>query len=75
MNRPESPAKDGYTREERLILASIRAKSGRTCRNCSWLVSKGGHRGCFPEGAYRKWLSADEFNSGCDQFVARGEKK
>jgi len=59
---------NGYTPEELLVLASLRRGSGRTCRNCRWYRPKGKHRGCFPEGSYRKWLSPEEFESGCDGF-------
>jgi hypothetical protein len=57
-----------YTREEMLVLASLRRSSGRTCRNCEWFARKGTQRGCFPEGVYRKWLSSEEYESGCDLF-------
>lgn len=71
-------AKDGsqdYTREEMLVLANLRRSSGRTCRNCAWFSAKGSHRGCFPDGRYRKWLSPEEYESGCDRYSARDEKK
>lgn len=50
------------------MLASLRRGSGRTCRNCRWYMPKGKHRGCYPEGRYRKWLSPEEFESGCERF-------
>ena len=59
---------DDFTEEERIILASLRKKTGRTCVNCRWLVNKGQHRGCYPEGKYRKFLSKSEFESGCDEY-------
>jgi len=61
---------DAYTREELLVLASLRRSSGRTCVNCAWYRASGRHRGCFPEGRYRKWLSPEEYESGCDKFAA-----
>jgi hypothetical protein len=64
-----------YTREERIVLAGMRRRSGRTCRFCAWYVPKGAQRGCYPEGKYRKWLSAEECESGCDRFSPRAEKK
>jgi len=64
-----------YTREERLILASLRQRSGRTCRSCAWFVPRGKQRGCFPEGKYRKWLSPEEYDSGCEVFRAIEPKK
>lgn len=60
--------KRDYTREEMLVLASLRRGSGRTCKSCAWFVSRGRHMGCFPEGRYRKWLSPEEYESGCDSF-------
>lgn len=57
-----------YTREELLVLASLRKRSRRTCRYCAHFVQRGGQRGCFPEGDYRKWLSAEEYEAGCDGF-------
>jgi len=66
---------DEYTREERLVLAALRQRTGRTCINCRWLQAKGKQRGCFPQGAYRKWLSAEEFESGCDRYAARDGKR
>jgi hypothetical protein len=65
----------GYTREELLVLASLRSTTGRTCRNCVWFVARGKHRGCFPAGRYRKWLSPEEFDSGCDMFSKMETKK
>jgi len=67
--REGGAAGDGYTREEMVVLASLRRRSGRTCRNCRWYAAKGNHRGCFPEGKYRKWLSPEEYASGCDKFA------
>ncbi|MCX6658538.1 MAG: hypothetical protein NTY62_07655 [Euryarchaeota archaeon] len=64
----------GYTAEEMLVLGSLRISSGRTCRNCAWYRARGTHRGCFPDGKYRKWLSPEEFESGCDMFLKREEK-
>jgi hypothetical protein len=32
---------------------------------------RGQQRGCFPEGKYRKFLSPDEYDSGCERFAAR----
>jgi len=63
-----------YTREELLVLASLRRSSKRTCRYCAWYVQKDGQRGCFPEGRYRKWLSPEESESGCDGFSAKEKK-
>ena len=59
---------DDYTEEERKVLASIRKSSGRTCVNCEWHNQRGNHHGCYPEGRYRKFLSASEFEAGCDSF-------
>jgi len=64
-----------YTPEELVVLASIRRCAGRTCRSCAWYVAKGGHKGCWPNGKYRKWLSQKEFESGCEIFSALSEKK
>ena len=64
---------DDFTEEERIILASLRKKTGRTCVNCKWLVKKGQHRGCYPEGKYRKFLSKSEFESGCDGYASSDE--
>ncbi len=64
-----------YTREEMLVLASLRKSSGRTCKDCAWFSAKGGHRGCFPLGKYRKWLSAEEYESGCDKFSSRDDSQ
>lgn len=66
---------EGYTREEMLVLSSLRRSSGRTCRSCKWCSAKGQQRGCFPEGKYRKWLSPEEYSSGCDRFAPAKEKK
>ena len=60
-----------YTREEMIVLASVRKSSGRTCRRCAWFVAKGGHKGCYPNGKYRKWLSQNEYESGCDMFAPK----
>ncbi|MBN1677960.1 MAG: hypothetical protein JW880_05415 [Candidatus Thermoplasmatota archaeon] len=68
MDGRDGAGRDDYTREELVVLASLRRVSGRTCRNCRWYVAKGDHRGCFPDGKYRKWLSAEEFSSGCERF-------
>jgi hypothetical protein len=64
-------AEEGYTREEMVILASLRRKTGRTCVTCEWYSARGNHRGCFPDGKYRKWLSPEEYASGCDLFLKR----
>jgi hypothetical protein len=61
----------GYTREEIIVLGSLRRGSGRTCKSCEWYSARGKNRGCFPEGKYRKWLSPEEFSSGCDMFMKR----
>ena len=61
-----------YTREEMLVLAALRRSSRRTCRYCAFYLQKGKQRGCFPNGNYRKWLSPEEFESGCDGFDAKG---
>jgi hypothetical protein len=63
--------KDEYTREERLVLASRRRSTGRTCRSCRWLSMRGQQRGCFPEGKYRKFLSSEEYDSGCELFAKK----
>jgi hypothetical protein len=68
-------SEDEYTREERIVLAGIRRGSGRTCCNCAWFVSKGRQRGCFPGQKYRKWLSFEEFGSGCEMFQPKSDKK
>jgi len=68
-------ADEDYTKEELVVLASLRQRSGRVCRNCRWYVSKGTQKGCYPEGKYRKWLSADEFRSGCQAFSPREKDK
>lgn len=67
-------SESGYTEEEMLVLGSLRRSSGRTCRNCAWYKARGTHRGCFPDGKYRKWLSPEEFESGCDIFLKREAK-
>jgi hypothetical protein len=69
MDRRRDAPSEGYTREELVVLASLRRSSGRTCRSCRWYTPKGRQRGCFPEGKYRKWLSPEEFASGCDRFT------
>jgi hypothetical protein len=61
----------GYTRDEQRFLAGLRRSGGRTCRRCKWLSMRGQQRGCFPEGKYRKFLSADEYESGCELFSPR----
>jgi hypothetical protein len=71
---PSQTNHEGYTREELIVLAGIRRGSGRTCCNCAWFVAKGRQRGCYPEGKYRKWLSFEEFTSGCDFFRAKDDK-
>jgi hypothetical protein len=63
-----------YTKEELIVLARLRGRSGRTCRDCKWFRPKGKHRGCFPEEKYRKWLSEEEFNAGCELFSPAEEK-
>lgn len=60
-----------YTREELLVLASLRRSSGRTCRSCAWYVARGKQRGCYPKGSYRKWLSPEEYESGCELFSSK----
>lgn len=60
-----------YTEDERRFLAGLRMTSGRTCRRCKWLSMRGQQRGCFPEGKYRKFLSATEYDSGCELFAPR----
>ena len=62
-----------YTLEERKVLASLRKASGRTCSECQWYSVRGKHKGCFPQGKYRKFLSQSEFESGCDLFRAKNE--
>jgi hypothetical protein len=59
-----------YTKEELEVLAKVRRDSGRTCSRCAWYRQSGGHRGCFPGGKYRKWLSGKEFEAGCEFFEA-----
>jgi hypothetical protein len=68
-------ADEDYTREERIVLAGIRRGSGRTCVNCAWFVPKGRQRGCFPGQKYRKWLSYEEYGSGCELFRPKEDKK
>ena len=75
MNNSTRNTEDGYTREELIVLAGIRRGSGRTCGNCAWFVSKGRQKGCYPDGRYRKWLSVQEFDSGCELFLPKSEKK
>ncbi|MGD9963372.1 MAG: hypothetical protein AB7S97_05680, partial [Thermoplasmata archaeon] len=60
-----------FTEDERRFLAGLRRTSGRTCRQCKWLSMRGQQRGCFPEGRYRKFLSAAEYDSGCELFAPR----
>lgn len=62
------PQCDDYTKDEMLVLASLRRTSKRTCAYCAWYVPKGNQKGCFPLSKYRKWLSPEEFESGCDRF-------
>ena len=62
-----------YTLEEREILASLRRKSGRTCIKCIWYTNKGQHRGCYPDGKWRKFLSKSEFEAGCDSYSSGKE--
>jgi len=69
MPRSERPGSD-YTKEELEVLAKVRRDSGRTCPRCAWYRQSGGHRGCFPEGKYRKWLSEKEYAAGCHLFSA-----
>jgi len=59
---------DDFTNEEKAVLASLRRSSGRTCASCAWYESRGKHRGCFLQGKYRKWLSPEEYRSGCFEF-------
>jgi len=59
-----------YTREEMLVLASLRRSSNRTCMHCAYYLQRGRQRGCFPDGSYRKWLSPEEYELGCDRFKA-----
>jgi len=63
-----------YTNEEMILLAQLRRSSGRVCRNCQWYSDRGKHKGCFPDGKYRKWLSPEEFEAGCDAFKERPKK-
>ena len=74
MIRSNRPTKGEYTKEEMLVLASLRRSSGRTCRDCAWFAPRGSQKGCFPEGEYRKWLSPEELDLGCDRFVKRAKK-
>lgn len=67
--RTNRTPKDDFTDEERMILASLRKKSGRTCVKCRWYETKGQHKGCYPEGKYRKFLSKTEFEAGCDLYT------
>ncbi len=68
--RPDGKDRD-YTDDELRFLADLRGASGRTCRRCKWLSMRGQQRGCFPDGKYKKFLSAKEYESGCDLFVPR----
>jgi len=72
--RPARRPELEYTREELEVLARVRRDSGRTCALCAWYRSSGGHRGCFPEGKYRKWLSGKEYEAGCSLFLAGKER-
>ena len=65
------PEEGDYTREERLLLAPRRRETGRTCRSCRWLSMRGQQRGCFPGGKYRKFLSSEEYDSGCSLHEMR----
>lgn len=62
-----------YTLQEREILRSFRSKSGRTCIKCIWYTKKGQHRGCYPDGKWRKFLSKSEFEAGCDSYSSGKE--
>ena len=62
-----------YTLQEREILGSLRRKSGRTCIKCIWYTKKGQHRGCYPDGKWRKFLSKSEFEAGCDSYSSGKE--
>lgn len=62
-----------YTLQEREILTSLRRKSGRTCIKCIWYKKKGQHRGCYPDGKWRKFLSKSEFEAGCDSYSSGKE--
>lgn len=73
MVRRDFGREEDYTREERIVLASLRRTSGRTCRKCAWYMQKGNHKGCFPMGKYRKWLSHEEFASGCERYAPKSE--
>ncbi len=75
MEPANKPTDESYTHEERIVLASLRMSSRRTCKYCAWLSMRGQQRGCFPEGKYRKFLSPDEYDSGCERFAARDSKK
>jgi hypothetical protein len=68
MAGPVQREDDAYTKDEQRFLAGLRRSSGRTCRRCKWLSMRGQQRGCFPEGKYRKFLSAEEYESGCERF-------
>jgi hypothetical protein len=67
----EDEGPDGYTADERRFLADLRKTSGRSCRECRWLSMRGNQRGCFPDGKYRKFLSKDEYEAGCDRFESK----
>ena len=71
MPAPSGDDQDDFTEDERRFLAGLRRTTGRTCRRCKWLSMRGQQRGCFPEGKYRKFLSAAEYESGCDMFGPR----
>jgi hypothetical protein len=66
---------EGYTKDELAFLSEVRKRDGRTCRHCAWLSVRGNQRGCFPQGTYRKFLSAQEYEAGCLEFVRRGDAK
>jgi hypothetical protein len=66
-----APQDQNYTKDEMEFLSELRRRDGRTCRHCSWLSVRGNQRGCFPDGKYRKFLSAKEYEAGCDSFERR----
>lgn len=74
MTAPRRDEDGSFTEDERRFLAGLRKSSGRTCRRCKWLSMRGQQRGCFPEGAYRKFLSASEYESGCELFQSRPQR-
>ena len=75
MAKAACTSKIEYTKEEMIVLAQLRRSSGRVCRNCQWSSNRGKHRGCFPEGRYRKWLSPEEYEAGCDLFQGKPRRK